>query len=91
LIWPAYHVCKGFSLEHFFKKHALNRSRFLKSCVPNFSLTMYPFSISTDEYVPRAGLTIGQTGKMPGASRFWWSRAWISKHSLLDFQVFRLL
>jgi len=29
----------------------------------------------------RAGLTIGQTGQMPRASRIWGPRAWMSKHS----------
>ena len=36
----------------------------------------------------RAGLTIGQTGQMPGASRCWGPRAWISKHSFTGFEIF---
>jgi len=36
----------------------------------------------------RAGLTIGQTGQMPGASRFWGPRVWISKHSFSGFSYF---
>ena len=38
----------------------------------------------------RAGLTIGQTGQMPGASRFWGPGAWISKSPLMVFHVFKL-
>jgi len=33
----------------------------------------------------RAGLNIGQTGQMPGASRFWGPRSWISKYSFTGF------
>jgi len=33
----------------------------------------------------RAGLTIEQTGQMPGASHFWGLRAWMSKHSFTGF------
>jgi len=33
---------------------------------------------------------IGQTGQMPGASRFWGPRAWISKHCFTGFYVLRL-
>ena len=38
--------------------------------------------------LPRAGLTIGQTGQMPGASRFWGPRVWISKHCFTGFSCF---
>jgi len=36
----------------------------------------------------RAGLTTGQTGQLPGASRFWGPRARIPKHSLTAFLCF---
>jgi len=36
----------------------------------------------------RAGLTIGQTGQMPGASRFWGPRASIPKHSVTVFLMY---
>jgi len=36
-----------------------------------------------------AGLTIGQTGQIPGASSCWGPRAWISKHSFTGFSCFQ--
>jgi len=40
---------------------------------------------------PRAGLTIEQTGQMPGASRFWGLALEYQNASLLVFHVIRLL
>jgi len=38
--------------------------------------------------VNRDGLTIGQTGQMPVASKFWGPRPWISKDSFPSFSYF---
>jgi len=38
----------------------------------------------------RTGLTIGQTGQMPGASCFWGPRALNQNTPLLVFHIFRL-
>jgi len=56
--------------------------RFCKKCL--FSVT----SLWSGADPARAGLTIGQTGQMPGASHFWGPRAWISKHSFTGFSYF---
>jgi len=48
-------------------------------------LTVLSFSRMNGFGVSRAGLTIGQTGQMPGDLRFRVARAWISKHSFTVF------
>ena len=53
-------------------------------------LTVLCFSRMNGFGLSRAGLTIGQTGQMPGASPFWGPHAWISKHSFTVFHSVRL-
>ena len=54
------------------------------------NVTYFQFRSGAACVTPRAGLTIGQTGQMPRASRFWGPRAWIPKHSFTGFSYFRL-